>query len=342
MAKGRGWRSFLDLNGQSGRLRFLTLLVLLVGLKTLTEMANSGQWADARFLMPVLGILLVLSVIALVQRLHDRGHSGYWALLAAVPGVNLGLCLYALAAPARPLAASGRGSHPLAQGAMGLGLLLLFSLSLARVFYAPFHLPTGSNEPALLTGDMLIAALQPRMIQRGDLILFHHPITGAPHVKRVVGLPGEKVRMQGGLLVVDGQPATQDPAPDWHEVMQPSGPLGQRPRCSNAPVGEGGDCIVHQAIETLPGGRRHAVLDIEDHGPLDDTPEMTVPADSYFVMGDNRDNSLDSRIVPEAGGVGFVPQAKVIGVARFVLFSAQGPWWDILAWRSDRFFRGIE
>ena len=114
------------------------------------------------------------------------------------------------------------------------------------------------------------------------------------------------------------------------------------PRCANRPVEPGGDCITDRYVETLPEGLRHAVLNIED-GFGDNTPVFTVPEGEFFFMGDNRDNSMDSRFPRSAGGVGFVPFENLVGRADRVIFSSAGP--SMLAfwtWRPDRFFVGIE
>ena len=117
--------------------------------------------------------------------------------------------------------------------------------------------------------------------------------------------------------------------------------MGSMPRCMNRP-GPGEDCTAEQATETLPGGKTHTVLNIEN-GFGDTTPVFTVPADEFFFMGDNRDNSMDSRFPQSAGGVGFVPFDHLVGRADRVIFSSAGP--SMLAfwtWRPDRFFKGIQ
>ena len=125
--------------------------------------------------------------------------------------------------------------------------------------------------------------------------------------------------------------------------FEPQGPIGHRPRCSNAPVGLGGECEKERFTETLPGGVSHSVLNIEDGSFGDNTPVFTVPEGHYFVMGDNRDNSQDSRFPQSIGGVGFVPYENIIGRADRIMFSSAGErmvyFWT---WRADRFFRAIE
>ena len=125
-------------------------------------------------------------------------------------------------------------------------------------------------------------------------------------------------------------------------MAEPQGPQRIRPRCANGPVGDGGTCIKERFIETLPGGRTHSILNIGNQGS-DNTPVYAVPEGQYFFMGDNRDNSSDSRVPRIAGGVGFVPFENLVGRADRVIFSSAGSsmlfFWT---WRSDRFFEAIE
>jgi signal peptidase I len=119
--------------------------------------------------------------------------------------------------------------------------------------------------------------------------------------------------------------------------------MGQYPRCENGAVPIGEVCESSRAKETLPEGRVHEVLNIDTNGPGDNTNVFTVPEGQYFFMGDNRDNSMDSRFDRNAGGVGFVPAELLIGRADRVMFSSAGRsllfFWT---WRSDRFFKAVE
>ncbi len=115
------------------------------------------------------------------------------------------------------------------------------------------------------------------------------------------------------------------------------------PRCSNAPVGVGGVCEKERSIETLPNGVKHDVLNIDVNGYADNTDIFTVPEGMYFFMGDNRDNSMDSRYSQNAGGVGYVPAENLIGRADRVIFSSAGSsLFEVWTWRADRFFKAIE
>ncbi|HHB81707.1 MAG TPA: signal peptidase I [Aliiroseovarius sp.] len=232
------------------------------------------------------------------------------------------------------------------------------------LFFQPFWIPTSSMKDTLLIGDFLFVnkmaygysryscpfAMCPipgrilaREPERGDVVVFRHPTLGTDYVKRLIGLPGDKVQVKGGVLFINGQEATQVPDGTFEELMAPQGRFGNFPRCGNGPVGEGGTCEKEKLIETLPGGISHSILNITDRGPLDNTNVFTVPEGQYFFMGDNRDNSTDSRVDQRAGGVGFVPAEYLLGRADRIMFSSAGKrlvyFWT---WRGDRFFKKIE
>ena len=148
------------------------------------------------------------------------------------------------------------------------------------------------------------------------------------------------VQMRDGILYINDVAAPQEPAGEFIEPFERQGPVGNVPLCQNAGVGFGGTCIKERALETLPEGTQHAVLNVRP-SRLDNTPVYTVPEGHFFFMGDNRDNSTDSRVMPP-NGVGFVPFENLIGRADRVMFSSAGSslffFWT---WRGDRFFEKI-
>ncbi|KMK65843.1 signal peptidase I [Puniceibacterium sp. IMCC21224] len=247
------------------------------------------------------------------------------------------------------------------------------------LFFQPFWIPSGSMKDTLLIGDFLFVnkmaygysyASCPSIYlpgigididaadicgfldgdnsrilggdpERGDVVVFRHPVTGRDFIKRLIGLPGDTVQVTNGVLIINGTPTTVEQAGVFEEISEPQGPQGHRPRCANGPVGEGGVCEKPRFTETLPNGVSHDILNIGTQGS-DNTPVFTVPEGQYFFMGDNRDNSSDSRVPTLVGGVGFVPYENIVGRADRIMFSSAGRsmlyFWT---WRADRFFKGI-
>ncbi len=194
----------------------------------------------------------------------------------------------------------------------------------------PFYVPSGSMEPTLQIGDALLAskfaygystASLPIQInlpetgrlfgetpKRGDVVVFRWPgDRSQAWVKRVVGLPGDRIQMRQGQLFINDRAAE----------LKPDG-IGE------AEDDSGGSEPAHRYIETLPGGVSHEIYKLFDNGRLDNTPEVTVPQGRLFVMGDNRDNSADSRVPLREGGVGLLPMDDLIGRADAVVGS-----WDL-------------
>ena len=204
---------------------------------------------------------------------------------------------------------------------------ILLVVAIAKAAIAePYYVPSGSMEPTLLVGDELLATKFPygyssaslplsmtwprterilgALPQRGDVVVFRHPSNRSQvWVKRVIGLPGDRVQMRAGRLWINGEMAALK-------------------RDGSALTDEGETAARY--IETLPGGRAHPILKLNGYNVVDDTPEVVVPTDHLFVMGDNRDNSADSRIAAAQGGVGLLPVADLIGRAEGIVAS-----WDV-------------
>jgi len=166
------------------------------------------------------------------------------------------------------------------------------ALLAARVFlYQPFDTPSGAMEPSLHMGDYFLVSLRAyaaRAPARGDIVVFRRP--DGQYVKRIAGIAGDRVQMRHGALVVNGNPVPRRRVDDV--VLD----------------GDTGPQRAPQYEELLPSGRRYRTLDFVPDGALDNTPEVLVPAGRYFVLGDDRDNSNDSRL-----DIGFVARADIVG-----------------------------
>ena len=245
---------------------------------------------------------------------------------------------------------------------------LVIAIVFRSLLFQPFWIPSASMKDTLLIGDFLfvnkmaygysryscevpilkvsLCPITGRVLgsapERGDVVVFRHPTKGVDYIKRLIGLPGDTVQVKEGLLYINGTLAPQAEAGTFSELIEPQGPQGGLPRCAET-VGD--QCNWPRATETLPNGRSHDVLNIEDGGArsADNTDVYTVPEGTYFFMGDNRDDSVDSRFPVTGGGVGFVPAEYLIGRADRVMFSSAGRrlvyFWT---WRADRFFKAIE
>jgi signal peptidase I len=186
-----------------------------------------------------------------------------------------------------------------------LGLSLTMALGTRAAAAAPAVAPTGAPTLTLVAGPMpnLAGRVASPAAKRGDVVVFRLPDAAGTYVRRVIGLPGERIEMRQGRLYIDGQ-------------------MAPRRLVGTVTVERNGVLVpLLQYIETLPNGREHDILKISDDQPLDNTGEFIVPLHSYFVLADSRDSALDSRAPTSAGGIGFVPEASLIGRVDLVRFS---------------------
>ena len=242
-------------------------------------------------------------------------------------------------------------------------IALLLAGIIRTILFQPFWIPTGSMKPNLLVGDFLfvnkfaygfsryscpfsVCPISERIFfsqpKRGDVVVFRHPKSGKDYIKRVIGLPGDKIRLLNGQLFINEEKIIREDLPNFLEKKREQGSMKTVPQCANEPVPFGNDnCIKYQSLEKLENGKAYRILDLgQEIG--DNTPDFIVGEDEYFFLGDNRDNSLDSRFDRQFGGVGLVPKEYLIGKASLILFSSRGSsifyFWT---WRKDRFFKVI-
>jgi signal peptidase I len=210
---------------------------------------------------------------------------------------------------------------------------LIIALGIRSFLFEPFHIPSGSMIPTLLVGDFLFVSKysygysrfsfpwSPNLFgggrifgsdpHRGDVVVFRKPTDlSVDYIKRVIGLPGDRIQMKDGVLNINGVPVERKRIDDY--------------------VDEYGMKTIRY-IETLPGGVSHIILERNgDNGDLDNTPEYVIESGHYFMMGDNRDDSADSRTTE----VGQVPAEDLVGRAQVIFFSldSSAEWWQIWKW----------
>ncbi len=232
-------------------------------------------------------------------------------------------------------------------------VIVLIAIAAKTAIAEPYYVPSGSMEPTLKIGDELLATKFPygystsslpnfvtlpdskrilgALPRRGDVVVFRWPGDRSQiWVKRVVGLPGDRVAMRSGQLWINGKPVP----------LQPDG-------IGSMETEDGSQQATTRFIETLPGGRQHTIFKSAGFDPLDNMPELVVPPGHLFVMGDNRDYSADSRVPLSAGGVGLLPVGDLVGrvdalVGSWDLGMERQPFWR---WpqglRLSRFFTAV-
>lgn len=224
---------------------------------------------------------------------------------------------------------------------------ILIALMVRTFAFEPFNIPSGSMIPTLLVGDYLFVSkfsygyskhsmpfslpIIPGRVfesepERGDVVVFKLPSdTSQDYIKRVIGLPGDTVQVKEGRLYINNKMVERERIEDY--ILTDGG---------------GRSAAVPQYIETLPNGRVHRILEMfGDQGPSDNTEAFTVPEGHFFMMGDNRDNSADSRAF--AARFRFVPIENLVGRAEFLFYSKDSsqPVYDLGSIRFDRLFQGV-
>jgi signal peptidase I len=248
-------------------------------------------------------------------------------------------------------------------------LIAILAWAFRSLIAAPFNIPSGSMLPTLYIGDYLVVskwsygysrysfpfafpAFEGRIFghwpRRGDVVVFRHPTEDADLIKRVIGLPGDTVEVRRGVLILNGHAVRRRPLPPEKIAVSPNSPCRTVPPALPTVVVKRGQgfCLHRAYLETLPGGPSYTVLDQVNDGPADDFSQTTVPAGHLFMMGDNRDDSLDSRFPTAEGGVGMLPAENLIGRASFTFWSTDGsasylePWTWFSALRTGRIGNG--
>ena len=247
---------------------------------------------------------------------------------------------------ARRREAAGKAGSETAEVVKTIVFALLIAMVLRIFLFQPFTIPSASMEPNLYEGDYIVVSkwsygfskhsipFSPPLFdgrimgsapKRGDIVVFKLPRDNkTDFIKRVIGLPGDRIQMIANKLYINDKPV-QDVVVSRTEIEDIFGP---RP--------------VTEVRETLPEGKSFMTQDFGPGNDLDDTPVYEVPAGHYFMMGDNRDNSIDSR-VEQSSGVGMVPAENLVGKAQIILFSWKpgSSLWNPVSWfnvRLDRFF----
>ena len=250
-----------------------------------------------------------------------------------------------------PMPAKEHHTPTTAENVKTVLIAVVIALVVRSFAFEPFNIPSGSMIPTLLVGDYLFVSkfsygysryslplglnlFQGRILahlpERGDVAVFRNPKeVNVDFIKRIVGLPGDHIQMIGGILHINGVPVKRDRITDYADKDR--------------------DGVFSRSLqyeETLPNGKQHPIIEYYgDNGPADNTQDYVVPEDHYFMMGDNRDNSSDSRFLDR---VGYVPFENLVGKAQFLFFSWDNTvsWWQVWKWptaiRYGRLLNSVE
>lgn len=230
-------------------------------------------------------------------------------------------------------------------------LLILAVLAFHSLIAKPFYIPSESMMPTLLKGDRLVVSKYPygwsfvspsfhllppikgrlfgSLPERGDVVIAVPPGESADYIKRVIGLPGDRIALRGGVVFINGVAVKRVAMPDRRIPIDANVTCDQPPVADRRIIGSDGRAYCSLPIyrETLPNGRSYDTIDLGEYPQVDEMDEITVPANHVFLMGDNRDQSADSRVALSDRGLGgAIPYENLGGRAEFITFSLDGNW----------------